>query len=150
LHVAFLGFVYLGVYRGVPALLGVTNERSKWVIGAIMAVYWAFYTTFDPLGAIWTVLLNIPMAMIAYNQLTNWPNLGRWQHVSLSLFYIISALVLQEVIGHTIWEEVNSRMTLSYVFNAIMYSPLYQARYFWTYFPYSVIPPLVYMNIVDL
>lgn len=146
LHIAFLAFVYLGVYRGIPAILGITDYRSKWIIGGIMSIYGAFYATFDQIGALWTILCNLPMGIIAYKQLANSPQISRWHHVKISMLFMLSALLLQEVVGHTLWEEVNSRMTFSYVLNAIMYSPLYCSRYIWTYFPYSVIPTLIYIN----
>ena len=48
-------------------------------------------------------------------------------HVSQSLAVLSGSLIIQEVVGHSLFETVNSRLTFDYVFNAIMFSPLYYA-----------------------
>lgn len=41
----------------------------------------------------------------------------------------LSCLIIQEVIGHTYFERANSRLTLSHVTNAVLYTPFFYSRY---------------------
>lgn len=149
MHVAFLPFVFYGIYRGVPALLGFNSKdhpkTSASIITTILAIYGWFYTSIDPSMALLTIIHNLPMAYLAHRHLSQ-TKYQNWQHVGISLISLTSSLVLLEVFGHTFLEEVNSRMSFSYVLNAIIYSPLYCTYNFNDFLPYSALPSIIYLS----
>jgi len=124
-HLIFLPGVFYGTFRGVPALLnryfGVQHNVK--VILAIMTLYSSYYACMiDIVSGLTTFLSISPYACIAIEHLDLKDN-----HIKQSLTVASASLVIQEVLGHTLFEEVNSRLTVDYVFNAIMFSPLYYA-----------------------
>ena len=148
LHTAFLPFVFYGIFRGIPSLFFIPAKYSWIVICAIMSLYCGYYATFDQEGAILSAITTAPMALLAYWQLyeCEYKSMSRFQHFIRSLGYLSSSLFLLEVVGHSLFEDVNSRMTLSYVTNAVIYSPLYYAKTFLEFIPYSFLPTLTFMN----
>ena len=56
-------------------------------------------------------------------------------NVLATAFFMIP-LLIQEIVGHTFFEESNSRLTLSYVINSILYTPLFYTRCIQGYLSY--------------
>tara|TARA_R100001163_G_C5063300_1_gene200542 strand:- start:948 stop:1532 length:585 start_codon:yes stop_codon:yes gene_type:complete len=148
LHTAFLPFVFYGVFRGIPTLFLIPAKYSWIIIGAIISLYCGYYATFDQEGAILSAITTLPTAVLAYWHLyeCEYKSMSRFQHFIRSVGYLAGSLFLLEVVGHSLFEDVNSRMTFSYVTNAVIYSPLYYAKTFVEYIPYSFLPTLAFMN----
>ncbi len=122
IHAAFLPFVIYGTMLGLPALFNIKRQHAYYGVGTITFAYILFYSTFSFLWAFAAAFMSLPFAMHAVHRLKVY---DRVPNVRLAVISLVGALFIQEVIGHTLFEEVNSRMTFSYVFNAIMYSPMF-------------------------
>lgn len=123
IHFAFLPGVFYGAFRGIAALSQCRRPVS--VIVGISSLYGFYYTYYcDIVSGAMTVLYISPYALLACLHLFN-----RKHHISESLIVLSISLVIQEVFGHTLLETTNSRLTFSYVLNAVMYSPLFYTKY---------------------
>ena len=123
IHAAFLPGVFYSIFRGVPCLLDVSDKRP--IMLSIMAVYCGYYSiTIDVLTGLSAGLVISPFALLAFGHHYRLEN-----HVVQSVKILIASLVIQEVFGHTFFEEVNSRMEVDYIVNAIMFSPLFYLNY---------------------
>jgi hypothetical protein len=144
LHIAFLPFVFYAVFRGIPPLL--TSEYKAYcyyILTIFQLCFYLFYYLYDCDNSISTVYAMLPMTILAIYQLRG--NQSRKQHILASTILFIGSLVIQEVIGHSLWEQINSRITASYVTNAVLYSPMFYAQnqhYFNTY-PITIIPTFI-------
>ena len=123
-HVIFLPGVFYGVFRGVPSLLSLISlNYPKTVIFSIMSLYSVYYSvSVDIISGLTAFLTISPYAFMAYDHLKT-----KEHHISSSVIIAFGSLFIQEVVGHSLFEETNSRLTVDYVFNAIMFSPLYYA-----------------------
>jgi len=111
LHLAFLPAVFYGIFRSVPHS----------VIPFILFSYTGYYAAvIDIKSAVNNLFLIGPWAVLANNQTPS---------LKVGLLSLTCSLVIQEVIGHSLFEEINSRLTLSFVLNAIMYSPLFYSMH---------------------
>jgi len=124
IHTLFLPGVFYGIFRAVPAIL--PQKIPTWLsIFCIMMLYTCFYATFDLEEANNTFFLTLPYAVMAY-QAHQQSEPGSYQrHLLIGLGSMVTALAIQEVAGHVIYEEIPSRLTTSYILNAVMYSPLF-------------------------
>lgn len=123
-HIIFLPGVFYGIFRGVPALLSLVNiNYPVTTVLSIMCIYSSYYAyTIDIFSGATAFLTISPYAFVAlehYNKMDN--------HMTQSLTIAGGSLFIQEVLGHSLFESVNSRLTADYIFNAIMFSPLYYA-----------------------
>jgi len=122
IHFAFLPGVFYGTFRGIPALLNI--KTSPFIVG-LSTFYGIYYAlAYSIYGGVGTMIYTAPFAFLAgYHTHT------RRDHIREALVIAGSSLLIQEVVGHTILEEINSRLTISFVFNAITYSPLFYLKY---------------------
>lgn len=128
IHFAFLPGVFYGTFRGIAALSDVRHPSS--VIVGLSGLYGFYYACFCGIvPGMLSILYTSPFALLAYLHI-----LDRRNHVVESLSVLTASLLIQEVVGHTLLEEINSRLTFSYVLNAVMYSPLFYTKYI-TVFP---------------
>lgn len=151
LHVAFLPYVFYAVFRGLPALI--TSKYKKYcfpIVATLQLGFYFFYYLFDCDDSIYTVFTMLPMTVLAIYQLQG--KQSRKQHIIASIGFFTGALVVQEVIGHSLWEEINSRMTVSYVTNAVLYSPMFYAQhqYYFNRYPITMIPTFMLVTSVFL
>lgn len=123
-HIIFLPGVFYGVFRGIPALLALIGlNYPKTLILTIMMTYSSYYAyTIDCISGLTAFITISPYALLANDHYHS-----KSDSISQSLIIAFGSLFIQEVIGHSLFEAVNSRLTIDYVFNAIMFSPLYYA-----------------------
>lgn len=156
IHGLFLGFVFFGVFCSFGKWIGdylfdmelnildeVVSIWSKvdercvshkcvlynydWLgIQLIMLLYSGYYFYIEPQYGVLSYVMVYPWAHLAdmymdYNKVSS---------VKVGLTVMTVALVIQEVVGHSYLEAENSRLTASFILNAIMYSPLFYAT-FW-------------------
>ena len=115
IHLAFLPFLFYGVFRSVP------HPVVPYILVAWSGYYgWAI----NPIEGLITYSVVSPWAILALLKQPNYK-----QGFSL----IVGSLVLQEVIGHSLFEQINSRITITYILNAVMYSPLFYSIYIQQY-----------------
>lgn len=148
LHTAFLPFVFYATFRGFPAIFSLLfkmpSKYNTCVVGTIMTLYALLYGYYDLADGVASIIYTLPMALLALRHLNN-SKCGSGEHLCKSIGYSAGALILQEILGHAILEETMSRITISYILNAILYSPLFYTRYFIEHLPYSVIPTVLFM-----
>jgi len=119
-HLVFLPGVFYGAFRGIPSLF--PHVKPIQVIVALSMIYCTYYTyTIDLLTGVTTFLTMSPYMILAQEHL----EVKERNHFVEALAIAAIALIIQEGLGHTLFEEMNSRLTIDYVFNAIMFSPLY-------------------------
>jgi len=94
------------------------------IIGILM-MYTIYYASFDPEGAFYAFLFNLPSATLAGCHIYQY---SPKNSIKVGLSTMLFSLTVQELLGHFYFEEVKSRLTVSYVFNAIMYAPLFHAK----------------------
>jgi len=132
LHVAFLPGVFYGTFMIMPALI---PKLPAWlIVFTIMLSYTIFYASFDIEGAIYAFFFTLPSATMALHSHSNGKN-SVYRNFKVGLIYLIVSLGIQEVFGHFYLEKIPSRLTLSYVTNAIIYSPLFYAKNIVTMIP---------------
>jgi uncharacterized membrane protein YGL010W len=126
-HVIFLPGVFYGVFRAFPALnIFPFNRLPPFVsILSILMMYIIYYGSFDLEGSFYAFLFNLPSATLAYCHLQQFT---RESSVRMGLSTMVFSLSIQELVGHLYLEETASRLTVSYVLNAIMYAPLFHAK----------------------
>lgn len=119
IHFAFLPGVFYGAFRGVPALIGASNPGP--VVTGMSFAYGIYYALAHSIYAgVGTMIYTVPFAFLAVCH-----TVTRNNHVRESFCVALWCLLFQEMIGHTLLEETNSRLTVEYVTNAIIYSPLF-------------------------
>lgn len=122
IHSIFIPGVFYSIFRGVPILL---NVQKKTTVFSIVALYCAYYSfTVDILTGLSTALVISPFAFLALEHHHTNRN-----HILDAVSMLTGSLLIQEVFGHWMFEHVSSRMEFEYVLNAIMFSPLFYARY---------------------
>lgn len=121
IHLAFLPFLFYGVFRSVPHP----------IVPYILVAWSGYYG--------WVI--NPTEGLITYSVVSPWAILAllKKPNYKQGLGLIITSLVLQEVIGHSLFEEVNSRISITYILNAVMYSPLFYSVYIQQYFPLFIV-----------
>lgn len=115
IHLAFLPMVFYGLFRAVHHSM----------IPIILASYTGYYIiAVDAYSALTTVFTISPWALLASKKIPS---------LKLGIALMTTSLVIQEVIGHSLFEQINSRMTFEFVGNAILYSPLFYSAYISTW-----------------
>ena len=126
-HVLFLPGVFYGVFRAFPVMSYFPFNRVPYYVSiiSILMIYTLYYATFDPEGAFYAFLFNLPSATLAYCHIYQY---NPKTSIKVGLTTMLFSLIVQELVGHFYFEEIKSRLTVSYVFNAIMYAPLFHAK----------------------
>jgi hypothetical protein len=129
LHVAFLPFVFYGVFLGFPPLVYPESFKtySPLLIALFQLAFFSFYYFTNVTLAFETVVQMVPMALLAVYRHYQ-PQFKSSDHIKLAVILLTFSLVLQEIIGHSLFEEENSRLTVSYVLNAVLYSPVFYTQ----------------------
>lgn len=130
IHFLFLPGVFYGIFRGIPAMLDLdTNIPFSIMVSTLYTLMYAYDCA--------EYAIQVPIMILPYIVLSSVHYHSRRNHVRESLFAFGTCLLIQEVIGHTFIEEVNSRLTVGYVSNAVLYSPMFYSqnvyRFFATY-----------------
>lgn len=124
IHGLFMPFVVYGTLLGVPALLGFSGNKALEMAGYIYTSYLMYYLTFDPLGMFLSALMYTP-CLYFVNKESYTPQ-DRWRIFSRGVGWLLAAVGIQEIIGHTLFEEVNS--DLWQLPNSILIAPIFGAR----------------------
>jgi hypothetical protein len=121
IHTVGMPFTTYGFAVAAPALFNLKNEQGKYLQKCLLIVYFIHYLTFDPILAVFMFFFySFPLyfAMQTYVWTENKKEL-----VSYGLKTAAGALFFQEVIGHTIGGDDQSR--LEAIPNAIVYAMHY-------------------------
>ena len=126
MHGLFMPFVVYGTFIGIPALFNIYPMSSNIMQIGIYMSYMLYYLTFDPVGAVFSLILYYP-ALIASLRYDYTPQM-RWLNVAKGLAWILGAVAIQEGIGHTLFEHTNS--DIWQLPNSILIAPIFGARCF--------------------
>lgn len=127
-HVIFMPLVAYSILRGIPSLLNLNKKYMIHMVNLIHLAYVLYYFTFDQFNAISMAILYSPVLMLAKR------DYQRGLKNFMKCFMILATtLVIQEVLGHSIYEKTNSRPG-KYIINAIMYAPIFSAYHTTKYF----------------
>ncbi len=123
IHALFLPVITYSVLRWVYVLFDKFLPHkivSRLVVLAILIFYGNFYSRMGFFDTTLWFSLTLPIVLLAdCNQVNSKFQAG---------IYFLIPLLVQEIIGHTMFEGVNSRLTLSHVTNAVLYSPMFYTR----------------------
>lgn len=123
IHTIFLPVITFSVLRWVHLLF-----RNVWLSRFIIFLMFLFYSNFYALVSVMDNLvwmaLTFPLIV-----LTEMPGF-RLNTIGASLCFMIP-LLIQEIIGHTLFEGANSRPTISHITNAVLYTPMFYTRGIW-------------------
>lgn len=123
IHTLFLPVIIFSILRWVHLLVK-CDWLARFAIFLMFVFYSNFYSlvgTFDDL--VW-MSLTVPIIILAELPKFKLNKLGA------SLCFVIP-LIVQEIVGHTLFEGVNSRLTVSHVINAILYTPMFYSQGVW-------------------
>lgn len=135
IHAVFLPFVFYGVMIALPALFPTTALVRKYIILSLNCMYISSYWYVGMQYWFDTLVWMAPATVLAIHTVTKMEQTQRCSTFFTGLCYMVAALTIQEVVGHMWFEEVPSRLTWSYVLNAIMYSPAFYVKYMTTVCP---------------
>ena len=125
IHTVGMPFTTYGFAVAAPALFNLPNRQAIYLQKCLLIIYFIHYLTFDPILAVFVFLFySFPLyfAMQTYTWSENKKEL-----VSYGLKTAAGALFFQEVIGHTIGGDEQSR--LEAVPNAIVYAMHYSVSH---------------------
>lgn len=120
MHVLGMPFVMYGCFRGIPSLFYMNKEQMIFFARSIMSTYILYYSFINWKYGFISYILGMPIYTLSIKHYK--PNNGNTLRCILIIF---TALYFQEVCGHTLFENVNSRMEIKYISNAILYAPLF-------------------------
>ena len=136
IHGLFMPMLAFGVFMGLPALFNQSSRafqrqtcavaQSQTVLAQayLYIAYLMYYLSFDPLGAVMTAIIYaFPLYLATTKIYYPWQ---RWRDVGIGLMWVFLAVIIQEVFGHTLFEQINS--DLWQVPNSILIAPLFGAR----------------------
>ena len=124
IHGLFMPVLVYGFFLGFPALFGRTGQRAWIASWYLYCLYFAYYTSFDITGGFLSATLYAyPLYLVS--QRVYYPE-RRWWDIGLSLLWIFGAVGIQELFGHTFFEETNS--DLLQLPNSILIAPIFGAR----------------------
>ncbi len=124
IHGVFMPMVVYGTLIALPALCNRFSYEAIFMQLCLFSMYLIYYLTFDVMGALMSISVYTPFvywAMIYPHRYDR-----RWYNVSVGMGYMVVALVIQEIFGHTLFEGANS--DLSQVPNNILIAPIFGAR----------------------
>lgn len=121
IHGCFMPGVVYGTLCGLPALLNLRSIDAHKFQLLLYVIYALYYMSFDLVGMLLTGLYYSPWLFLSLRQKYKIHN--RWPLVYQGLIIVIYALLIQELIGHTLFEKVNSDPTQ--VLNSILIAPLF-------------------------
>ena len=125
MHTMGMPFTSYGFVLAIPSLFNLENEQGVYVQKCVFILYFIHYLTFDPLMAmLYFFFYSFPLyfAMMTY---TRYPN--KKELLTYGLKTSFYALFFQEVIGHTIGGDDQSR--LEAIPNAIAYAMHYSVSH---------------------
>jgi len=123
LHGLFMPFVVYGVLFGLPVLWSRTaSQAHNWAV-VIYVIYTLYYFFFDFWGGLLTAVFYLPAVMT----FPDWRNTAQRNFVvKLCFVSFVMALAIQEVIGHWMFEQKSS--DVSVVLTSISIAPLFGVR----------------------
>jgi len=121
IHTLFLPIITFSVLKWVY-VLSFHRNLARVIVSLMFLFYANFYAKMGPFPmATWT-FLTLPIIILADS-----PDCRINTNFRCFLCFLIPLLV-QEIIGHTFFEGINSRLTLSYVTNAVLYTPMFYTQ----------------------
>ena len=125
MHTIGMPFTAYGFVLAIPSLFNLENEMAIYIQKCVFIIYFIHYLTFDPMIAlIYFFLYSFPLyfAMITYKE-----NENKRELLLKGLKTSFYALFFQEVIGHTLGGDEQSRIEA--VPNAIIYAMHYSVSH---------------------
>lgn len=124
IHVIGLPLIVYSVLLWIYALTrNAGNKFSRICIIAVFSAYSNFYQRIGRVDQLTWMSLIFPIMVLADKS-------RRMRRIKLfATLLFISCLVIQEVIGHTLFEGVNLLLAPSYVVNSILYTPFFYSHY---------------------
>lgn len=125
IHGIFMPFLVYGVFNGIPAVLSQTNYMNTVMTKIYIYVgYLSYYLFFDPIGSVMTCITYFPA--LYFSMKKEYSVEKRWTDIGEAIMLISFSVFIQEIVGHTIFENKNS--DLVQVINSILIAPLFGAR----------------------
>ena len=118
IHALFLPVITYSILRWIYVLFDRVTARA--IIFGILLFYGNFYSLMGFYDTMIWFSLTLPLVIIADSDKDN-------TRLKAGVFFLLPLLV-QEIIGHTLFEGVNSRFTFSHVTKAILYTPMFYSR----------------------
>ena len=125
MHTMGMPFTSYGIVLALPALFNLDNDSANYLQKCVFIVYFIHYLTFDPsIALLYFLFYSFPLyyAMMVYRDTPDKKSL--LIHGLKTSFY---ALTFQEVIGHTIGGDDQSRIEA--IPNAITYAMHYSVSH---------------------
>jgi len=129
MHTVGMPFTTYGFAVSFPALFNLPNNQAKYVQKCLLTLYFIHYLTFDPLIAI-VMFFFYSFPLYFAMQTYVWTD-NKKELITYGLKTSFYALFFQEVIGHTIGGDDQSR--LEAIPNAIAYAMHYSVSHIMPY-----------------
>ncbi len=120
-HTLFLPIITYSVLRWVY-VLAKNRAMSRIVIMGMMMTYSNFYVLMGLVDMFLWFSLTIPLAILADRDFKVVNTKTR------AFLCFLAPLLIQEIVGHALFEGVNSRLDVSHIANAVLYSPMFYTR----------------------
>lgn len=125
IHGLGMPFVVYGFYKMMGAIFANNQKKASMIQLVIFELFFLYYLTFDPIGSllcfgIYGYTLERVNADTKYSYSTF---TGRFKHFMKGFVILIASLLIQEFVGHSYFEGVNSN--LWEIPNSIAIAPLF-------------------------
>jgi len=119
-------FVVYGVFQMMNSFVRTKQSAADLMLSVYLG-YLFYYSWFDPLGAFLSGLVyNLPLKKALYESSSTYSSEFRRRNFQKGLIYLIGSILVQEIIGHTLFEQTNSN--LWELPNSLIIAPLFGAN----------------------
>ena len=121
IHTLFLPMITYSVLRWVYVLAD-SRIMSRLIVAGMILSYANFYILIGAVDVFLWFSLTLPLLILADRD----PAVINTKTRAFLCFLV--PLLIQEIVGHTLFEGANSRLNLSHVTNAVLYTPMFYTR----------------------
>ena len=127
-HAIGMPFVVYGVLKMLGAVFANNKKTANIIQFSVYLIFLTYYVTFDPIGAlVCGVLYGFMLEKIVADTKYSYSTFsGRFKHFTRGFVYFVAALLIQEFVGHSYFEENSSN--LWEIPNSITIAPLFGAN----------------------
>lgn len=128
IHAIGMTFVVFGVFKMLGAIFASNKKTANIIQLIVYLVYLAYYLTFDPIGTlICGILYGFVLEKVIADTKYSYSSFsGRFKHFVRGFVILVASLLIQEFVGHSYFEGINSN--LWEIPNSIAIAPLFGAN----------------------
>lgn len=130
IHGIFMPLLVYGLFLGLIPQLTSSKANARKIVNIITSLYILHYLTFDPLGALLVIANYSPVLICVFY---TWGSINmKFDRMEYMPYFITGfscvmfSLIIQEGIGHTIFEQKNSNLFV--LPTSILMAPLFGVR----------------------